>query len=371
MRRLLLLLIPLSMMLTWPWKSPAIDAAQQAPAATVVQRAQAAAHPAQPSLPPATDATPHGQFVGQETCALCHADVAKKFSSNPHAELALMHGGKGVTCEGCHGPGQAHVDSGGDPTKILQLSKMTAKQVDTTCLGCHASAHPNFLRSDHAKAGVSCTSCHSIHGLDLAAITAVSIPPAGGTAKKSRLSARLFTELKPDGSVTDPMQWIAASAEVPGQNPDLLRAPQPQLCVGCHSDVKSAFSQPFHHKVNEGLMKCTDCHDAHGTFGGSQLRSTADQNMICTKCHTETRGPFVFEHAAVKSEGCVGCHTPHGSQNARLLNVPNINQMCNQCHSPVAAGTIHGMGAGSAEVQSCVGCHTMIHGSNVNAAFIR
>jgi DmsE family decaheme c-type cytochrome len=167
------------------------------------------------------------------------------------------------------------------------------------------------------------------------------------------------------------VQWNAASVAISGDNPNLLSAPQPQLCFSCHSDVKPAFSQPFHHKVNEGLMKCTDCHDTHGTFNSNQLRSTADQNMICTKCHTETRGPFVFEHVAVKAEGCVGCHSPHGSQNARLLNVPNINQMCNQCHSPVAAGTIHGMNAGSAEVQSCVSCHTMIHGSNINPALIR
>ena len=31
-------------------------------------------------------------FVGAETCAACHEDVAKKFSSNPHWKLALTHG---------------------------------------------------------------------------------------------------------------------------------------------------------------------------------------------------------------------------------------------------------------------------------------
>jgi predicted CXXCH cytochrome family protein len=337
-------------------------------------------------------------FVGSETCELCHADVAKKFVSNPHAELALEHGGKGITCENCHGGGRAHVESGGDPTKILQLSKMSPKQIDATCLGCHASAHPNFLRSDHGKAGVGCTNCHSIHGYVAAAVTpaATSVPPpaAGATEvspspttkgaapataqvvapaalRRPSLSSRFRETLKPDASVSDPLQWSATSLDLPGQNPNLLRAPQPQLCFSCHANVKPAFSQPFHHKVNEGLMKCTDCHDSHGTFNNNQLRSTADQNMICTKCHTETRGPFVFEHVPVKAEGCLSCHSPHGSQNARLLNVPNINQMCNQCHSPVAAGTIHGMGAGSAEVQSCVSCHTMIHGSNINSALIR
>lgn len=355
MRRLLLTLV-LFAMLPWLMQPTKADAAQQQPAPTVLQHAVAA----KPS-----------EFLGAETCAACHADIATKFSSNPHSALALMHGGKGVTCESCHGPGAAHVAAGGDPTKILQLGKMSAKQVDTTCLACHANAHPNFMRSDHGKAGVGCTSCHSIHGSVPAAGTAVATAPVTGTATKPQLSARLFGVLTPDTGMSTPLQFSATSAGIPGENPNLLKAPQPQLCFSCHSDVKPAFSQPFHHKVNEGLMQCTDCHDTHGTFGNSQLRSTADQNLICTKCHTETRGPFVFEHAAVKAEGCVGCHSPHGSQNARLLNVPNINQMCNQCHSPVAAGTIHGMNAGSAEVQSCVGCHTMIHGSNINPAFIR
>jgi DmsE family decaheme c-type cytochrome len=128
---------------------------------------------------------------------------------------------------------------------------------------------------------------------------------------------------------------------------------------------------PFHHKVIEGLITCSDCHDVHGTFGANNVKSTADQNAICTKCHTETRGPFVYEHAAVKAEGCVACHTPHGSQNARLLNMPNINTLCNQCHSPVAAGTVHGINAGSSELTSCISCHTYIHGSNLNQAFLR
>ena len=56
----------------------------------------------------------------------------------------------------------------------------------------------------------------------------------------------------------------------------------------------------------------------------------------------------------------MGCHTPHGSQNARMLNMPNINALCNQCHSPVAAGTVHGMNAGSSELTPCTSCHTLI-----------
>jgi DmsE family decaheme c-type cytochrome len=289
-------------------------------ATTLGAQAPKADSSAKPATAQVKDTAP-GDYVGSETCATCHDEVSKKFASNPHTKMTEMHGNiPGVTCENCHGAGKGHVDGGGDITKIFDPSKASPKDVDATCLGCHAGSHPNFLRAPHAKAGVSCIGCHDIHG----------------------------------------------SKEEP-----LLKAAQPTLCYQCHTDAKPAFDMPFHHKVNEGLVKCSDCHDVHGTFGNNNLRSTADQNMICTKCHMEVRGPYVYEHAAVKAEGCLGCHTPHGSQNARLLNMPSINTLCNQCHSPVSAGTVHGMNAGSAEITPCISCHTFIHGSNVNPAFLR
>jgi len=263
----------------------------------------------------------HAEYVGADTCASCHEEVSKNFATNPHARMALMHGNaNGVTCENCHGAGSEHVAGGGDVTKIFNPAKASAKDVDAKCLGCHSGAHPDFLRSPHAKANVSCISCHSIHAS------------------------------KQEG---------------------LLKAAQPTLCFQCHADTKAAFNMTFHHQVNEGLIKCSDCHDVHGTFGQSNLRSAADQSAICTKCHTDVRGPFVYEHTPVKAEGCTACHSPHGSQNARMLNMPSVNTLCNQCHSRVAVGTVHGQGAGSDELEPCTTCHTYIHGSNMNEAFIR
>ncbi|MGA9414406.1 MAG: DmsE family decaheme c-type cytochrome [Terriglobales bacterium] len=288
-------------------------ASQQASA----KSAQSASAPA--ASAPSPDAS---KYVGAETCKTCHEETYNAWEKTPHWKTMLnKEGGPSHQgCEGCHGPGADHVAGGGDVTKIFRFKDASTKKVDATCLTCHAGAHPNFDRSPHAKANVGCTSCHSVHH---------------------------STEEK------------------------LLKAAQPALCFQCHSDTKPAFNMPFHHKVIEGLITCSDCHDVHGTFLANNLKSTADQNMICTKCHTETRGPFVYEHVAVKAEGCLGCHTPHGSQNARLLNMPSINPLCNQCHSGVAANTVHGMSAGSSETVTCTNCHTYIHGSNMNAAFLR
>jgi|HubBroStandDraft_2_1064218.scaffolds.fasta_scaffold05292_4 DmsE family decaheme c-type cytochrome len=292
------------------------------PAPAPAKNVQPSSAPAAAVPSPDASKPDASKYVGAETCKTCHEDLYNGWAKTPHwkttlnTEAGLSHQG----CEGCHGSGADHVASGGDVTKIFNPAKHSAKEVDAMCLTCHAGAHPNFDRSPHARAKVGCTSCHSVHQ---------------------------------------------------SKEENLLKAAQPALCFQCHSDTKPAFDMPFHHKVNEGLITCSDCHDVHGTFLANNLKSTADQNAICTKCHTETRGPFVYEHVAVKAEGCMGCHTPHGSQNPRLLNMPAIAPLCNQCHSGVAANTVHGMGAGSSETITCTNCHTNIHGSNLNAAFLR
>lgn len=314
----LFLCVALIALLPGLWKTAGVNAAGK--------NGQQGTTPQNLSSAPA--AAPSSGYVGSDTCMTCHADVAKSFATNPHSKLALMHGGKGATCESCHGPGKAHVDGGGDVTKIFRFDKASAKQIDETCLGCHAGAHPNFERSPHGEAGLSCTSCHSIHKFETEA--------------------------------------------------SLLKASQPMLCYTCHTDVRPAFAQPFHHKVDEGLMTCSDCHDPHGTFGSNQLRSTADQNAVCTKCHTETAGPFVYEHPVIKTEGCTSCHSPHGSQNARLLNVSNVNTLCLQCHSetnmsafPHAVSPTGPVHSQAAQYVACTNCHTQIHGSNASPQFFK
>ena len=264
----------------------------------------------------------HADYVGADTCAACHEEETKGFAANPHTKMAQMHGNSGVTCENCHGPGSEHVSGGGDVTKIFNPAKASAKEVDEKCLSCHGNAHANFARSAHGEANISCISCHSIH-----------------TSKQEAL----------------------------------LKAPQPTLCFQCHTEVKPEFSMPFHHKVEEGLMQCSDCHDPHGTRNQHGLKSAAEENAVCVKCHSETAGPFVYEHAAVKTEGCTACHFAHGGPNPRLLNKANVNTICLQCHSPsmnfsafTPTGPAHNQ---ATQYQSCLICHTSIHGSNVSAVF--
>ncbi len=98
------------------------------------------------------------------------------------------------------------------------------------------------------------------------------------------------------------------------------------------------------------------------------------ENETCFQCHTSQRGPFVFEHEALR-DGCVVCHSPHGSVNQRMLNERN-QTLCLKCHfeQQTSAGVIligdfnHTNFLPQGTCWSA-GCHEAIHGSQVNEHF--
>jgi DmsE family decaheme c-type cytochrome len=266
-------------------------------------------------------------YVGAETCKTCHEDLYNNWEKTPHWKTTLdtKGGPSHQGCEGCHGPGADHVAGGGDKTKIFIFKEHSAKEIDARCLTCHASGtqHMNAINSEHAKSDVSCISCHSPH----------------------HAQTREF----------------------------LLVKAQPELCYSCHLSQKPQFSMPFHHRVNEGLVQCSDCHNPHGTAGAKQVRASAAQDAVCFTCHADKRGPFPFEHEPVKVEGCQSCHTPHGSPNAHMLKVSNVNLLCLSCHTTSFANapgapSFHNQ---AAQYQACTLCHTAIHGSSVDRFLFR
>jgi predicted CXXCH cytochrome family protein len=295
-------------------------------------------------------------YVGSEACKTCHTEQFANFSKTTHGRIAGQPNWKGKMqgCESCHGPGKLHVEGGGDKTKIRTFEGESPKQISENCLECHAGKeeHNNYKRGEHWRNDVGCTSCHSPHG---------EIKAASETAPAP--SSEKYLSSKP-GDI---------SRVIPEK---MLKLGEPQLCLQCHSEVKAQFSMPFHHRVPEGSMKCSDCHNPHGGFEQKQARLAVGADAPCIKCHTDKQGPFVFEHAPVKEEGCSICHTPHGSANPRLLKRSNTFQLCLECHSTI--GTLGGApntptfhNVTTTRFQNCTTCHVKIHGSNANVFFFR
>ena len=282
-------------------------------------------------------------FVGSNICKGCHADVWMNFYKNPHFKSVASgtEPPEKTGCEGCHGPGQAHLDAVGGKTTIPRaFSLMSPKQVMNTCLECHSKdlSKANIQRSDHTRNDVVCTNCHSIH------------------------------------HSTTPKYLLARQQNL--------------LCYGCHATVQAQFNMPSRHRVNEGFMQCSDCHNPHGSFAAT-WRMAQTPRMVervlgaespCIRCHVEKRGPWVFEHPPVRVEGCEICHIPHGSMNNKLLRRPVVVAVCLECHNgadnfgtrnngvPIQSSR-HNML--DPKFQKCTTCHVAIHGSNADAFFLR
>ncbi|NDY42922.1 DmsE family decaheme c-type cytochrome [Dissulfurirhabdus thermomarina] len=286
----------------------------------------------------APSVAPGAAYVGSEACLECHEGYAHD-RNNVHMRIAAFEvpGGYKTGCEGCHGPGSAHVEGGGDTEKILRFTEggLEAEEVAGVCTTCHqVGPHMNWAGSAHAENGVACTACHRVH-----------------------LNG----------------------------NKRLLAKKQLDLCAGCHQDVNAQGYFASHHPLKEGKMVCTSCHNPHGTANTvpGMLNTDERVNDLCLDCHTRYQGPFVFEHDPVV-EDCLICHDPHGTVANNLLRQqePFLCLTCHEAHFHAArasndvatviapgdpANTIGPTDHGFQKsfMTKCTQCHSQVHGSDL------
>jgi DmsE family decaheme c-type cytochrome len=292
-------------------------------AAPAVSQAPGTAATAAPKTAPAKTTQPPATVVGEDTCLTCHDEQKKGYHGSKHSRKddprtpAAKDG-----CESCHGPGSRHIE---DPAAnpVRRFNKVPAAEVNATCTTCHNRGdHALWDGSQHERRNLSCVTCHSVHS------------------------------------------FKSEAAQLKAQN-------QLTLCATCHRDKIAKLDRSGHMPVREGKMQCTTCHNPHGSTNVRLLRKGDSIAELCTSCHADKRGPYLWEHAPSR-DGCTTCHDPHGSSNDRML-VAKPPLLCQRCHIATRhPSTIYDaalIGAGSSPsiriyARSCVACHSAIHGSN-------
>lgn len=262
---------------------------------------------------------PEPGYAGSDTCEICHDTVMAALQKSPHWTGFL----KGIPnetakgCESCHGPGELHAE---DPTEpIFAFKDESVIERVVKCASCHEGRNGrDFHRSVHFREGQACDDCH-------------------------------------------------VSGHEEDRNParTLLKEKDPQLCFECHTDMEAVMTLPFRHRTSDGVLRCSDCHDVHKS--SIQRMSRWSREDQCIQCHSEKRGPFMFEHLASTVNGCASCHQPHGSTNPKLLIRADVRYLCLECHD----NTTRYHDLSNPRFQNCTVCHTSIHGSHVDSKFLR
>ena len=268
-------------------------------------------------------------------CATCHEKaVNSRFTQSSHS----LRNQSCATChKGVNEHFQAALDGKVEEVPTPSMKPLKASVVNATCLTCHEKgARTNWNGGAHDRRDVTCISCHSIHNYKSAA-----------------------SQLKTANDF--------------------------DTCFTCHKQMRAKFQRTSHHPLREGKMQCSNCHNPHDSTQPKMI-SAATVNEKCYQCHTEKRGPFVWEHEPVR-ESCVTCHDPHGYNHPRLT-VAMHPYLCQRCPANSGhPGTIYDKNnaiggplvaqappAGVTTTQTivsqrilsrgCANCHQSIHGSN-------
>ncbi len=256
------------------------------------------------------------QFTA-ESCLECHDEDIGGLTTTVHLPLF------DVSCQDCHVDVAGHMED-----EDVKPTSPSGAEGQSVCLSCHDSIRdPGWGDTEHLNAGVTCDDCHQSHEKDH--------------------SAR-----------------------------PLLLAQQQDLCLSCHEDTRVAFAKPYTHKTGRTLMECSSCHNPHGGRGAFSLKSDHTGGGPCVACHTEKRGPFVFEHVSGITGDCQDCHEHHGSSNPAQLIRANVSQLCLECHTAVPLGPLGSQPPAFHDLRSpryrdCTVCHTAVHGSYSSPTLVK
>ena len=147
-----------------------------------------------------------GTAVAQEAadCRACHEENLTLMDRTYHAGLE-------EGCFSCHQGAEAHMKGRmeGEETPGPSLENLSAEDSNAVCMSCHETQHnPTWEGSAHARRGLRCTECHSVH----------NFKSKEAQLKKASVSA---------------------------------------TCYQCHTAIRAQGMRTSHHPVREGLMDCT------------------------------------------------------------------------------------------------------------------
>jgi len=264
------------------------------------------------------------------SCIRCHVtagnpgqDLERDLTLSSSADL-------GISCEACHGPGEAHIAW----QKELELSETNAGSVPK---GEDPIIHPEHL--DHERSTQLCGQCHGMKWWDERENwrqTGFDYRPGDDLAETTPI-------IQP--TKIDEQPWLQ---EIVDKNPNLLRD-------FFWSDGMIRVSGREYNGLLEsachvsGKMSCISCHSLHDSDPNDMLAKGMGGNEACIQCHEgfeENLTAHTFHAPDSEGSKCYNCHMPHttyslltairsheiDSPNATVSHETGRPNACNLCH---------------------------------------
>lgn len=241
----------------------------------------------------------------EEICGTCHKMTRKK-SFHPPV--------KDGDCVACHNP-HASKDK-----------KLLKKPMPELCFDCHDQvAFKN--KNIHQPVKEDCMSCHFPHDGDYKKLL---------KEEGKKLCYICHDPKDKEKNVHPPVADDCMGCHNPHSTSAkaLLLKEGNDLCFLCHEGKTYVGKPVVHAPVKENCRKCHLHHDG-------KLPKLLKSETICIDCHgTMINGKNI--HSPVESKDCMGCHTPHTSNEKKLLKEP-MPKLCFSCHDkgPFTKKVIH------------------------------
>jgi DmsE family decaheme c-type cytochrome len=287
--------------------------------------------------------------AGNDLCVSCHKAVGDTV-----AKAKFKHMPVSDNCLSCH-----------NPHGSAQARHLLTKTVPALCIECHDPASASFGKQhvNYPVARADCTSCHDVHGSNTAGILFDTV--------HAPVAAKRCNQCHNAATAPEPFATRRGGFE---------------LCRGCHTTMmndtlaKSRVHWPLMDKTG-----CLNCHEAHASKQKKLIN--VSEATLCARCHTDTAEYQVrlaekakqekpeksrvqkgtFTHEPIQSGSCSACHSPHASDNGRLMRQASAVETCTGCHDwtkhsshPLGEKVIDSRNKNLA--MDCLSCHRS-HGS--------
>ncbi len=275
-----------------------------------------------------------------QSCAMCHTTDAR-----PRVDIGRTdtHVGEfGVSCESCHGPGEAHAAANRNP--LRRLAQRAVGEDDTI-------VNPATLPP--ARSAEVCGHCHSVRILKQRHFDSWREEGSPFVPGADLQSSHLVIDVD-DGAAPELRRQLQ-------QNPEFFASsfwPDGQVRLSGREFSGMRDAPCYQHGDASQQIDCTSCHAMHQRDGSvddawrdDQLHGGMRGNVGCTQCHEELAAQEALQahtrHAPSSAgSNCYNCHMSHTSiglmkaSRSHAITSPDVASelatgrpnACSQCH---------------------------------------